>query len=192
LFFNTGPTNTILANVTHPSMRAAGFAVNIFLIHVLGDAISPPIIGAIADFFRVDGKADLKAGFMAVSVTILLAGILWGIGSFFLEPDTAQAPRRLDAARSTHFPPGQQRFATRCGAMSGPYTALWLLSLQAAPLPAAEDLHENRNAANLARFHCLSGCRLAAMARASSRRCLSRNRPLEELAGGGPKAARHF
>src|SRR5262249_12617114 len=26
LFFNTGPTNTILANVTHPSIRAAAFA----------------------------------------------------------------------------------------------------------------------------------------------------------------------
>src|SRR5262249_46493044 len=33
LFFNTGPTNTILANVTHPAMRASGFAWNILIIH---------------------------------------------------------------------------------------------------------------------------------------------------------------
>src|SRR5262245_38987658 len=37
LFFNTGPTNTILANVTHPSMRASGFAFNILIIHLFGD-----------------------------------------------------------------------------------------------------------------------------------------------------------
>ncbi len=50
LFFNTGPTNAILANVTHPSIRASGFALNILVIHVLGDAVSPPIVGAIADY----------------------------------------------------------------------------------------------------------------------------------------------
>src|SRR6185295_8981877 len=48
LFFNTGPTNTILANVTHPAVRANGFALNILLIHALGDALSPPLIGYIA------------------------------------------------------------------------------------------------------------------------------------------------
>ena len=48
LFFNTGPTNTILANVVHPSIRSTGFAVNILIIHMLGDAISPPLIGAVA------------------------------------------------------------------------------------------------------------------------------------------------
>src|SRR5205085_2939370 len=35
LFFNTGPTNTILANVTHPTMRATGYALNIFVLHAL-------------------------------------------------------------------------------------------------------------------------------------------------------------
>src|SRR5262249_13231373 len=39
LFFNTGPTNTILANVTHPSIRASAFAINIFIIHLFGDVI---------------------------------------------------------------------------------------------------------------------------------------------------------
>ena len=41
LFFGTGPTNAILANVAHPSLRTTGFALNIFIIHALGDAISP-------------------------------------------------------------------------------------------------------------------------------------------------------
>jgi MFS family permease len=49
LFFNTGPTNTILANVSHPAMRATAFAVNILAIHLLGDVISPPLVGTLAD-----------------------------------------------------------------------------------------------------------------------------------------------
>lgn len=96
LFFNTGPSNTILANVTHPSLRAPAFALNIFIIHILGDAVSPTVIGFIADYYQKDGLADMNTGFLAVSFTILIGGILWLIGSFFLERDTALAPHRLD------------------------------------------------------------------------------------------------
>jgi MFS family permease len=98
LFFNTGPTNTILANVTHPAMRAQAFALNILVIHLFGDAISPPIIGWIADTYRKEGRADMNAGFLAVSFMILLGGVLWLVGSFFLARDTARAPHRLDEA----------------------------------------------------------------------------------------------
>ena len=58
--------------------------------------MSPTVIGSIADFCKKDGVADMNAGFLAVSFTILLGGILWLIGSFFLERDTALAPHRLD------------------------------------------------------------------------------------------------
>lgn len=92
LFFNTGPTNTILANVTHPSVRASAFALNILVIHALGDAISPWIIGAIAR------RWNLTAGFLLVSVLILIGGLIWLYGTRFLERDTALAPTRLDGA----------------------------------------------------------------------------------------------
>jgi predicted MFS family arabinose efflux permease len=39
--FNFGPSNAIIINVTTPGVRAAAFAVNTFLIHVLGDIPSP-------------------------------------------------------------------------------------------------------------------------------------------------------
>lgn len=90
LFFNTGPTNTILANVTHPSMRATAFALNIFLIHALGDAISPPLIGAIAD------ASNMNVGFLVVSVTMLAGGLFWLWGARYLERDTALACRHLN------------------------------------------------------------------------------------------------
>jgi MFS family permease len=95
LFFNTGPTNTILANVTHPSLRPAGFALNILIIHALGDAVSPVIIGWIADLHKVEGKADLALGFVAVSGMILLGGIFWLIGIRYLGHDTERAIHQL-------------------------------------------------------------------------------------------------
>jgi MFS transporter, Spinster family, sphingosine-1-phosphate transporter len=103
LFFNTGPTNTILANVTHPSLRSAGFAVNIFVIHALGDVISPVIIGIISD------RYDMQHAFTLVGIMFVVAGILWLSGMKFLKRDTELAPTRLVTANSGHRPPPSQR-----------------------------------------------------------------------------------
>ena len=89
LFFNTGPTNTILANVTHPMLRAPGFALNILIIHLLGDAVSPPIMGKIAD------ASNLSWAFGLVSIMVLIGGILWLWGAKYLARDTELAPHRL-------------------------------------------------------------------------------------------------
>jgi predicted MFS family arabinose efflux permease len=89
VFFNTGPSNTILANVTHPAIRATGFALNILVIHILGDAISPFLIGAIAD------RSSLAVGFLVVSLFMFLGGIIWLFGMRHLEPDTAAARHQL-------------------------------------------------------------------------------------------------
>jgi MFS transporter, Spinster family, sphingosine-1-phosphate transporter len=86
LFFNTGPTNTILANVTRPSMRAVGFALNIFIIHALGDVISPVIIGILNDRYK-----DMNKSFVLVGSMFLVAGILWLLGTRYLQRDTERA-----------------------------------------------------------------------------------------------------
>jgi MFS family permease len=91
LFFNTGPTNTILANVTHPSVRATAYALNILIIHLLGDALSPPLIGALSDRFQ----GNMNVGFIAVSGAILLGGIFWLWGARYLQRDTELAPSRI-------------------------------------------------------------------------------------------------
>jgi MFS family permease len=90
LFFNTGPSNTALANVTSPSVRATAFALNILIIHALGDAISPPLIGAIRD------RWNMNAGFLAVSGTMVLAGVFWFLGARFLARDTAKVEHALE------------------------------------------------------------------------------------------------
>jgi len=94
LFFNTGPSNTILANVTHPSVRATAFAFNIFIIHLLGDAISPTLLGWIIGGGR--GTAHgWRMAFLTVSIVMAVAGALWMWGAKYLDRDTANAPRSV-------------------------------------------------------------------------------------------------
>lgn len=88
LFFNTGPTNTVLANVTHPSIRSSAFALNILIIHLLGDAISPPILGWII------GPDRYAAAFIITASMVGLGGIFWLYGIKHLQHDTEQAPLR--------------------------------------------------------------------------------------------------
>ena len=83
LFFNTGPSNTALANVTRPSVRSMAFALNILIIHALGDAMAPPLIGAIAD------HTNMEIAFLAVTAMMLVAGVLWFVGMKYLPADTA-------------------------------------------------------------------------------------------------------
>lgn len=85
LFFNTGPANTVLANVTRSEIRATAFAINIFVIHALGDAISPALIGAVAD------RWSLHTAFLIASVFIPLAAFLWVAGANSLDDDTRRA-----------------------------------------------------------------------------------------------------
>jgi MFS family permease len=89
LFFNTAPTNAINANVTHPSVRASGFAFNILISHLFGDAISPAVIGWIRDQWSLD------AGFIVVSLLMLAGSLFWIWGTFHLQRDTELAPTRL-------------------------------------------------------------------------------------------------
>jgi MFS transporter, Spinster family, sphingosine-1-phosphate transporter len=98
LFFNTGPTNTILANVAHPSIRAAGFAFNIFVIHALGDVISPVIIGLLNDRY-----GDMNKSFLLVGLMFLAAGVFWLIGVRFLKRDTEMASIRFEQLYSNEM-----------------------------------------------------------------------------------------
>ncbi|MBL8762969.1 MAG: MFS transporter [Phycisphaerae bacterium] len=93
LFLNTGPANAILANVTTPEVRATGFALSIFLIHALGDAISPPLIGWLTDQTRSAEmpKGDMSLAFLLLSGFMGLSGVLWTLGARHLEQDTAAA-----------------------------------------------------------------------------------------------------
>ena len=83
LFLNTGPSNTALANVSLPDVRATAFAANILVIHLLGDVQAFWLLGYIG------GHANLHVAFLFVSGIIFLSGVAWLTGVKYLAADTA-------------------------------------------------------------------------------------------------------
>src|SRR6476646_3866943 len=83
LFLNTGPSNTALANVSLPAVRATAFAANIFVIHAFGDVQAFWLLGYIG------GHTNMRVAFLFVSGIILLSGVAWLIGVKDLPADTA-------------------------------------------------------------------------------------------------------
>ncbi len=94
VFLNTGPANTALANVTPRAIRASAFALTILVIHLLGDVLSPPLIGWIKDH----GSWNLS--FLTVSAAMLVAGVIWLSNTRSLIRDSAA----VEAAEETTSP----------------------------------------------------------------------------------------
>jgi MFS family permease len=83
LFLNTGPSNTALANVSLPAVRATAFAANIFFIHAFGDVQAFWLLGYIG------GHTNMHVAFLFVSGIIFVSGVAWLIGVKYLPADTA-------------------------------------------------------------------------------------------------------
>jgi len=83
LFLNTGPSNTALANVSLPAVRATAFAANIFVVHAFGDVQAFWLLGYIG------GHTNMHVAFLFVSGIIFLSGLVWLIGVKYLPADTA-------------------------------------------------------------------------------------------------------
>lgn len=84
LFLNTGPSNTALANVVLPKHRPAAFALNILIIHLLGDVLSPLAIGSITD-----STGSMNNAMLMLAAMVLLGGFIWRLGAKHLDRDTA-------------------------------------------------------------------------------------------------------
>jgi MFS family permease len=82
LFLNTGPLNTVIVNVSAPEIRSMAFAVNIFFIHALGDALSPTILGRLSDLW------GLRLALMVAPAAILLAAFFSFLCMRFIEADS--------------------------------------------------------------------------------------------------------
>ncbi len=85
LFLNTAPLNTVLVNVVPAGRRAMGFAVNIFTIHALGDAVSPAIIGTLSD------RWGLRGALLITPLAVLVAAGLALRGCRYMAADQQQA-----------------------------------------------------------------------------------------------------
>jgi predicted MFS family arabinose efflux permease len=77
IFLGTGPLNAATVNSVGPGIRATALAGQLFLIHVLGDAPSPRIIGLVSD------RSNLNMGLGVTLITFVLAAVLLFVGARF-------------------------------------------------------------------------------------------------------------
>lgn len=53
VFIQNGPLNASVVNLTKLKERSMAFALNVFIIHALGDALSPYLVGFVSDIFNL-------------------------------------------------------------------------------------------------------------------------------------------
>ena len=81
LFLTTGPLNAAMANVLDAGLRGRGFALNTLGIHLLGDALSPWLIGV------ASGRIGLRLPVLAIALFPIAAGLLLLAGRSALRRD---------------------------------------------------------------------------------------------------------
>jgi sugar phosphate permease len=86
-FMNIGPSNTILANVSDPKIRAAAVAINLFMMHWLGDIPSPYLMGKVSDLTGSDPQRMNVWGMAITLPALLLGGLFYCLGAPHLERD---------------------------------------------------------------------------------------------------------
>ncbi len=75
LLLNTSPLNAAVINSVGAHIRATAIAVNIFIIHILGDVPSPTMMGWVADKHSLQTAFILPVIAMVVSSAILFFGM---------------------------------------------------------------------------------------------------------------------
>lgn len=96
MFLGNGPVNAILVNSVSPFVRATAMALSILAIHILGDALSQPLVGWISECLRthrsavldalaksVAGPLGLDPAINHLSAALLITPVAMLLGSYF-------------------------------------------------------------------------------------------------------------
>jgi MFS transporter, Spinster family, sphingosine-1-phosphate transporter len=75
IMLGTGPLNTAIINAVPVAVRSTAIAIELLLIHALGDTPSPKLIGMVSD------RSTLSIGLALTLVTMLIAAVLLFIGA---------------------------------------------------------------------------------------------------------------
>jgi predicted MFS family arabinose efflux permease len=75
IFLGTGPLNAAIVNAVPATVRATAIAIELFLIHALGDTPSPRLIGMVSD------RTTLSTGLGLTLVTLIIATVLLFAGA---------------------------------------------------------------------------------------------------------------
>ena len=91
IFLGTGPLNAAIVNAVSAPVRATAIAIELFVIHALGDAPSPWIIGKVSD------ASNLRIGMAMTLVTMVIAAVLLYIGARYAPPFKTEMPETAAA-----------------------------------------------------------------------------------------------
>lgn len=109
IFVSVAPSNAAILLSVPSHLRASAMAVSIFAIHVLGDILSPLLIGVSADLFhdspaRGSGGTGLLVGMMSLPVALLLSWLFWWRGARPTRDEGGAGPAGLAASGSFSGP----------------------------------------------------------------------------------------
>jgi MFS family permease len=74
IFLGTGPLNAAIVNAVPAQVRATAIAVELFLIHALGDTPSPRLIGMVSDHSTLSTGLGLTLVSMLIATALLFLG----------------------------------------------------------------------------------------------------------------------
>ena len=77
----------VTQDVVHPGLRATAYSLCVIIMHLLGSALGPLVVGMLSDRYGITLALTL------LPVSALWAGVLFFIGSFYYEKDLAKVER---------------------------------------------------------------------------------------------------
>jgi len=86
IMLGTGPLNAAIINAVPVAVRSSAIAIELLLIHALGDTPSPKLIGIVSD------KSTLSVGLGLTLVTMLIAAVLLFIGARYEQSSPTLKP----------------------------------------------------------------------------------------------------
>ncbi|CAF1015428.1 unnamed protein product [Adineta steineri] len=94
---NWALTSDMLMYIVIPSRRATASAIQIFIMHLLGDASSPYIVGVIANYFQKGSEdnyvqwSSLRNALLLTPLVAIVGGICFLIAAIFIVQDRREA-----------------------------------------------------------------------------------------------------
>jgi MFS family permease len=86
VFLSTGPINVVIVSVVPVAVRATAMAGSIFVIHLLGDAAAPWVVGALSDRF------GLARAVYVMPAAIAVSGVVWTAAAWVAEERKPSPP----------------------------------------------------------------------------------------------------
>jgi len=97
----------MLMYIIIPTRRSTASAIQIFVMHLLGDASSPYIVGLISNFYQKESHdinirwSSLRNGLMITPIVGAMGGLAFLIAALFIVQDRRRADESIESMNNT-------------------------------------------------------------------------------------------